>query len=647
MRLSSLVALEVFSNTSQIDSERPAIHGDTLMLSWFMSGIWGGKPLWPQSSESSGTLRFSAAWGGTCRHSCSAVWGGAQPPSRRGTWSRSLVVAALLLVFSVLGFAAPGKKLADDLQSVSIGDVDVIVQFKVPPTANHFNKIQNLGGKLKHDLRGPIKGAAFHLPASALQALEQMDDVAHVSLDHQLSATAARRDFYVTAENAPSPGPGHDGGGIGIAIIDSGISGNADIPSGGPGSRIVYNQSFVPGDSSTLDAYGHGTHVAGIIAGNGHNSGGAEALFTFQGLAPNANLINLRVLDATGSATDSAVIAAIQQAINLKSQYKIRVINLSLGRPVFESYTVDPLCQAVEAAWQAGIVVVVAAGNMGRYPDTNGYGTITAPGNDPYVITVGAMKPMGTPGRSDDLIASYSSKGPTLFDHVVKPDLVATGNRVISVEAQYSQLATLSAANLIPVNYYQNTLSTSFSNYYLVLNGTSMAAPSVSAAAALVLQQNSALTPDQVKARLMKTAYKTFPTSSTAIDPTTGIAYTSYYDIFTVGAGYLDIGAALANQDVAPSNVGAAMSPSVQYDSTTGTVSLVNGSSVVWGQSMVWGQSVVWGQTVLSGTSVVWGESVVWGDSSLAGFSVVWGESMVWGQSTSSDATSVSVFGEN
>ncbi|HWC19482.1 MAG TPA: S8 family serine peptidase, partial [Terriglobales bacterium] len=379
----------------------------------------------------------------------------------------------------------------------------------------------------------------------------------------------------------------------------------------------------------------------------GHNSSSPDAILTFKGIAPNANLINLRVLDANGSASDSTVISAIQRAINLKSQYKIRVINLSLGRPVFESYTVDPLCQAVEAAWKAGIVVVVAAGNMGRYPDTNGYATITSPGNDPYVITVGAMKPMGTPSRKDDLIASYSSKGPTLFDHVVKPDLVATGNRVISVLAPYSQLATVSATDLIPVNYYVKTTSTQLSNYYLALNGTSMAAPSVSGAVALMLQKNSALTPDQVKARLMKTAYKTFPTSSTAIDPVTGIAYTSYYDIFTIGAGYLDVVAALANTDVAPSNVGAAMSPSVQFDATTETVSLINGSSVCWGQSLVWGQSVVWGQTVLSGASVVWGQSVVWGDSTLSGFTIVWGESIVWGQSAGSDATSISINGEN
>src|SRR5207245_8423830 len=131
---------------------------------------------------------------------------------------------------------------------------------------------------------------------------------------------------------------------------------------------------------------------------------------TFMGVADNVNLINLRVLDQNGQGRDSAVIAAIQKAISLKSKYNIRIINLSLGRPVYESYKLDPLCQAVESAWKAGIVVVVEAGNYGRDNSVgeNGYGTITATANDAYVITVGAMKLMDTADRIYDPIVSYS-----------------------------------------------------------------------------------------------------------------------------------------------------------------------------------------------------------------------------------------------
>src|SRR5207245_11298178 len=118
------------------------------------------------------------------------------------------------------------------------------------------------------------------------------------------------------------------------------------------------------------------------------------------------------------------------------------VMNLAVWLQCYESYTLYPPCQTVEKAWRAGIVVVVAAGNQGRNDSagTNGYGTIAAPGNDPYVITVGAMKTANTPDRGDDTVASYSSKGPTPFDHVVKPDIVAPGNRVISMLSPYSQL---------------------------------------------------------------------------------------------------------------------------------------------------------------------------------------------------------------
>src|SRR5687767_1653087 len=197
-------------------------------------------------------------------------------------------------------------------------------------------------------------------------------------------------------------------------------------------------------------------------------------------------------------------------------------MNLSLGRPVFESYKTDPLCQAVERAWKAGIVVVVAAGNEGRNnsQNTQGYGTITSPANHPLAITVGAMKMAGTPDRANDLIASYSSKGPTLIDHIVKPDIVAPGNRVVSALAPRSFLSSsATSANRVPNSYYQNTSSKAYSTDYHRLSGTSMAAAAVSGAAALMLEKDRSLSNDTVKAPRMKAASKFFPTFCTATDP--------------------------------------------------------------------------------------------------------------------------------
>ena len=316
---------------------------------------------------------------------------------------------------------------------------------------------------------------------------------------------------------------------------------------------MVYNESFVKGDKRFEDMYGHGTHVAGILGGDGEKSTGSAYTRTFRGIAPGVHQINLRVLDANGVGTDSAIIAAIERAIQLKLLYNIRVINLSVGRPVYESHTTDPLCQAVEQAWKAGIVVVVAAGNEGRNNTfgNEGYGTIMSPANDPYVITVGSMKDMSTTSRGDDQIASYSSKGPTSIDHVVKPDIVAPGNRIISLAASgnIAQASSL-ALNLVPQSYYQrNGSSTAASSDYYMLSGTSMAAPMVSGAAALLIQKRPNLTPDQVKAILMKTATKTFPAMSVTYDSATNQTFTSRYDIFTIGAGYLDVWAALNSSD--------------------------------------------------------------------------------------------------
>jgi len=406
---------------------------------------------------------------------------------------------------------ALGQKLSKDLTALPSGSsVNVIVQYYAPASSADASAATSVGARNGKKL-GLIKGNGFTMSAAAAAKLATLDaNVKYISIDRNLKGAM---NYAVPAVNADlAHNLGFDGAGVGVAVIDSGVNQVADLGVlGSKASRVVYSQNFDTSTSTTGDLYGHGTHVAGIIAGNGSNSTCSNCDVTFRGIAPSASIINLRVLDQNGSATDSAVIAGIQQAIALKSQYNIRVINLSLGRGVFESYTLDPICQAVEQAWNAGIVVVVAAGNYGRDNSNNnyGYGTITSPGNDPYVITVGAMKTMGTPDRSDDLIATYSSKGPTMLDHVVKPDLVAPGNLIASELASTSDsLYSLYPQNLIPISDYTISNNGNSSSTYYRLSGTSMAAPMVSGAAALLLQQNPLLTPDQIKARLMKTAYK-------------------------------------------------------------------------------------------------------------------------------------------
>ncbi len=212
-----------------------------------------------------------------------------------------------------------------------------------------------------------IKAAAFRLPVSALTKLEKDPDIVYVSPDRPVSLKNNYESFASAVEaDVAEQQYGLDGTGIGVAVIDSGVADHVDFHNAS-GTRVVHSESFVAGNTSTVDAYGHGTHVSGIIGGNGTASGaGSGYAQQIVGMAPNVNIINLRVLDQNGAGTDSQVIAAIQRAIALKTQYNIRVINLSLGRPVFESYTIDPLDQAVEQAWAAGIVVVVAAGNDGR-----------------------------------------------------------------------------------------------------------------------------------------------------------------------------------------------------------------------------------------------------------------------------------------
>lgn len=553
-----------------------------------------------------GSAVFSAAWGG--------------------------VLGLLLLMFSATPSYANTKKpvsktspdLAAFVAEATNGYVTVNVQYTTFPTKSYLKTRQTDGATVRFQLP-TIKAVNMTVPVSMLATLEKEAAVVYISPDRLLSMSAnpATEEFATAVQaDVAAASYGFNGTGVGVAVIDSGVAPHPDLNNANGVSRVVYNQSFVAGNTSAVDQYGHGTHVAGLLGGSGLSSGTANGYpATYAGMAPNVNIINLRVLDQNGSGTDSQVIAAIQEAIALKSTYNIRVISMSLGRPVFESYTLDPVDQAVEAAWKAGIVVVCAAGNNGRFAATDGFGTIGVPANDPAVITVGATMTLDTATRVDDKIASYSSKGPTVLDHIVKPDLVAPGNNMVSLRVPGSTLDT---------TYPQFEMtSTNGTSQYFVLSGTSMATPIVSGAVALMLQQNSSLTPDQVKARLMKTAWKGFGQFTSSHDYL-GNLYNNEYDLFTYGAGYLDIDNALGNTDLA---TGVALSPTAVDNN--GVVSIVNttldsnftGSSVVWGAtSVVWGNSVVWGANAFSATSVVWGAtSVVWGATSETGYSVVWG----------------------
>jgi serine protease AprX len=229
--------------------------------------------------------------------------------------------------------------------------------------------------------------------------------------------------------------PGVTGKNVGVAIVDSGITPHTALT-----GKVVANVSFVPGDPSVTDGYGHGTHVAGIVAGSATS---VTPLYD-GGIAPGVKLVNVRVLGNDGSGYVSDVIDGIEWVIAHKLQYNIRVINLSLGHPVMESCATDPLCQEVGKAAQAGIVVVAAAGNYGKSPEGNTIlGGIASPGNSPDAITVGALNTWSTAARSDDTVATFSSRGPTAYDLAIKPDLAAPGVKIVSLEAKDSMLATL------------------------------------------------------------------------------------------------------------------------------------------------------------------------------------------------------------
>jgi serine protease AprX len=280
------------------------------------------------------------------------------------------------------------------------------------------------------------------------------------------------------------------GRGVGVAVIDTGVAGDLqDFQRLSDGtSRVVASAVTNPCAKDAQDHYGHGTHVAGLIAGNslaypvGHNYYGR-----YMGVAPRANIVSVKVADDDGNTTVLDVINGIQFAVDHKTALGIRVLNLSLASTVAESYRTDPLDAAVEQAWFNGLVVVAAAGNEGAHQD----GVTFAPANDPWVITTGALDDKATWTRGDDSLATWSSRGLTQ-DGVRKPDVLAPGVGLVSTLAPGSDFADLCPGCVVDGKYFR-------------AGGTSMAAAVVSGTAALLLEEHPDWTPDQVKGALVAT----------------------------------------------------------------------------------------------------------------------------------------------
>jgi serine protease AprX len=389
--------------------------------------------------------------------------------------------------------------------------VQAIVQFNAPVTqAKAQSDATRAHGRLIGNLP-IIHGLALKLTAAQARALAANPDVHAVSLNttvtpqslpygrlpFQIVGTGLYSGQLQTTYNQtlgvlPLWKFGVTGTGVGVAVVDTGVDGSLpDFASKDHGSSRVVASAVANADATTAtDSYGHGTDVAGIIAGNGDNRGSGDPLHgQYIGVAPNANLISVKVSDETGRATVLDVIYGLQFAVAHQSQFNIRVINLSLDSTTPQSYKTDPLDAAVEAAWLHGIVVVAAAGNRGTASDAVQY----SPANDPYVITVGGVDENGSGDPTGDAIASWSSQG-TTQDGLQKPDVYAPGAHIVSVLAPNSNFATSCPTCVVGNGQYIQT------------SGTSMAAPMISGLVADLLQIHPNWTPDEVKGDLTSSA---------------------------------------------------------------------------------------------------------------------------------------------
>lgn len=407
--------------------------------------------------------------------------------------------------------------VADLAERAPQRQVELIVQQQ--PGADASAGIRAAGGTIERRV-GLINGLLVHLPAGRADDVADVPGVRAVSVNAPIRSLSeddpvldedpvVEPEFLSTAFNQSIRSDrawfnGITGRGVGVAVIDTGVQGDlADFRRSAtdPTSRVAVTAITNPGAESGGDGYGHGTHIAGLIAGNGFNRSESDPLYgQYVGAAPDATLISIKAGDEQGSASVLDVIDGLQFAVDHKDVYNIRVLNLSLSSTVAESHLTDPLDAAAEAAWKAGIVVIAAAGNRGAGEDAVDF----APGNDPWVISVGGVDDMGTRRTRDDELATWSSRGVTQ-DGYAKPDVLAPGARMVSTMGAGAEYRTLCPTCVVDREYFR-------------VGGTSMAAAVASGAAALIIQAHPRWTPDQVKRAMVRRTRPVLNQSGARVD---------------------------------------------------------------------------------------------------------------------------------
>jgi serine protease AprX len=550
------------------------------------------------------------------------------------------VVLGILLVAAATATASaarPGRerraaaKLSDEARARGrargSAGLDVIVRFREEPSSRETSAVARLGGRIGRGHRS--RWTSVRLPGNRVERLADDPTVEYVALDAPIEGAGLEASRVAAGlPDAWQPESIFRGAGVTIAQIDSGVALRPELTGLVASVDLVgtYDPTFAPAGS--VDPHGHGTHVAGIMVGNGARSDGGS----LRGIAPDASLVSIRVLNGLGQGTTSGLLAGLQWALANKDAYGIRVLNLSLGHPVYEPPQFDPLVEAVDELWDAGIVVVCSAGNSGR----QGHGTISSPCNSRKVITVGALNDRKSPSLEDDAVATYSSLGPTRYELAAKPDLLAPGNKIWSVRSPGSRIDLD-----LPTSRRAGNPNRPWEVDYFELSGTSMAAPMVSGAAALLLEQDPSLSPATVKARLMLSARKA-----------------SVGDPFATGAGALDIVAALHATGTVPQ----APSPLVFVESDAGGDGLTptpetasgrlrfENTGVLWGNAAyslpkVWADAVLWtdvdesaaflssdGARIpdLDGTALLWPDATLWPEGTAWPDCTLWSEAVLW-----------------